>query len=369
MLFHSSIRKELAHSFGATLVVLVTVVMTMMLIRTLGQASKGSVNPSDVMMVMAYTVLGQLPTILDLSLFVAIVGTLSRMYRDSEMVIWFSSGRGLFGFLAPMLRFGWPVVLVVTLLSLFVWPWANQRVQDMKQQYERRGDIDRVAPGQFQESASGNRVFFVDKDMAEDKRGSNVFIASSEHGIDSITTARSARVQPIKNDRFVMLTNGQRQERSASKPGTKISEFEEYGTRIGKNALDDQDDAGAKTLTTRALISNPTAANLAELAWRLSLSLAAFNIIVIALAIAMANPRAGRSGSLVFALFAFIVYYNLIVLGQAWIASTAVGFTLYLAILHGGVLMGGLLLLAKRHSQWSLTGTRHATPVAPGIAA
>lgn len=58
MLFDSSIRRELARSFGATLVVLVTVVMTMMLIRTLGQASRGSVNPSDVMLVMGFTVLG-----------------------------------------------------------------------------------------------------------------------------------------------------------------------------------------------------------------------------------------------------------------------------------------------------------------------
>ena len=54
MLFHSSIRKELARSFGATLIVLVTVVMTMTLIRTLGQASRGSFNPSDVMLVMGY---------------------------------------------------------------------------------------------------------------------------------------------------------------------------------------------------------------------------------------------------------------------------------------------------------------------------
>lgn len=74
MLFDSSIRKELARTFGATLVVLVTVVMTMMLIRTLGQASRGSVNPSDVMLVMGFTVLGQLPTILSLSLFVTVVG-------------------------------------------------------------------------------------------------------------------------------------------------------------------------------------------------------------------------------------------------------------------------------------------------------
>ena len=55
MLFDSSIRKELARSFGATAVVLITVVMTMMLIRTLGQASRGSVNPQDVMLVMGYT--------------------------------------------------------------------------------------------------------------------------------------------------------------------------------------------------------------------------------------------------------------------------------------------------------------------------
>jgi lipopolysaccharide export system permease protein len=38
MLFQKSLRKELARSFGATLVVLVTIVMTMILIRILGQA-------------------------------------------------------------------------------------------------------------------------------------------------------------------------------------------------------------------------------------------------------------------------------------------------------------------------------------------
>ena len=83
MLFQSSIRKELARSFGATLVVLVTIVMTIVLIRTLGQASRGSISPQDVMLYMAYSALGRLPTILTLALFVALVSTLSRMYRDS----------------------------------------------------------------------------------------------------------------------------------------------------------------------------------------------------------------------------------------------------------------------------------------------
>ncbi|NBQ88476.1 MAG: LptF/LptG family permease, partial [Betaproteobacteria bacterium] len=80
MLFHSSLRRELARSFGATLVVLATVVMTMTLIRTLNQAARGIVNPQEVVMVMGYLVLGSMPLILSLSLFIAIVATLSRMY-------------------------------------------------------------------------------------------------------------------------------------------------------------------------------------------------------------------------------------------------------------------------------------------------
>lgn len=110
MLFHSSVKKELSRTFGASLVVLITVVMTMMLIRVLFLANRGRVNPAEVLLVMGYFVLGHLPTILALCLFIAIVATLSRMYRDSEMVIWFGSGRGLTSLLRPLASFSWPCV-------------------------------------------------------------------------------------------------------------------------------------------------------------------------------------------------------------------------------------------------------------------
>ena len=56
MLFHSSIRKELARTFGTTFVVLVSIVISMMLIRAVRLAARGSVTVS-------YTHL-TLPTIL-----------------------------------------------------------------------------------------------------------------------------------------------------------------------------------------------------------------------------------------------------------------------------------------------------------------
>ncbi len=353
MLFHSSLRKELARSFGATLVVLATIVMTMTLIRTLSQASRGSVNPQEILMVMGYTGLGYLPPILTLSLFIAIVGTLSRMYRDSEMVIWFSAGRGLSAFLNPLFRFAWPVLLVVAALALVVWPWANQQAQELKDRYGSRGDLERVAPGQFQESASGKRVFFLDKDTPDNKSGKNIFIATNEHGKETVTSARSGRIETIGDSQFLVLANGQRLESSGPNQ-LRISEFEEYGNRIGASELAARDDLPVKARSTFALLMEPTPPNLGELAWRLGLGLAALNFVVIAITVSSVNPRAGRSGNLVFALFAFVVYFNLLNLGQSWVSAGRAGFGAFLFGLHGGVLAVGALWLAKQHNNWTL---------------
>jgi lipopolysaccharide export system permease protein len=352
MLFHSSLRKELARSFGATLVVLVTIVMTMTLIRTLSQASRGSVNPQEVMMVMGYTVLGYLPPILTLCLFIAIVGTLSRMYTDSEMVIWFSAGRGLSAFLKPLFQFAWPILVAVAVLALVIWPWANQQTQELKDRYGSRGDLERVAPGQFQESASGTRVFFLDKDTPDNKSGKNIFISTVERGKQTVTSARSGRVIAEGDSQFLLLSNGQRLESALDGTHLKISEFEQLGNRVGAAELGSHDNSPVKTRSTLALIMEPTQANLGELAWRVGLALAAINFVVIAVTVSSVNPRAGRSGNLVFALFAFVVYYNLLNLGQSWIGAGRTGFASFLLALHGGTLLLAVFWLGKQHNNW-----------------
>ena len=357
MLFQSSIRRELARSFGATLVVLITIMFTIVLIRTLGQASRGVINPQDVMLFMAYSTMGRLPTILTLALFIAMVGTLSRMYRDSEMVVWFTSGQGLGGFLAPLFRFAWPVLLIIALTSLFVWPWTNQQTKEMQERFGSRSDLDRIAPGQFQESSSGNRVFFIDRDASTEKKSSNnVFIAATEKGKNSITTARSGRIETSGDRQVLLLENGQRLENEIGQSALKISEFKEYGSKMGGTVALETDVLEAKRLSIPVLIKSPTRGNTSELAWRLGLALAAINFVVLAVALAGINPRGGRSGSMVFVVLTFLVYNNLINLGQSWIFSGLVSFTNFLLFLHGGVLILALAWLAKRHANWTLQG-------------
>lgn len=352
MLFDSSIRKELARSFGATLIILVTVVMTMTLIRVLGMASRGSFNPQDVLLVMSYTVMTFLPNIMTMSLFVAVVMTLSRLYTDSEMVIWFSSGMGLFNLLRPLLLFAWPILLAIATLAMFVLPWSNQQIETMRAQYESRGDLERVQPGQFQEAAGGSRVFFVEKSLLSEYRAQNVFVATTENGKETVTSARSGHTQLIGNDRFLVLENGQRLESTIGKNDVKIGEFERYSIRVAQDPIGAKADMPLGSISTLQLLREPNRFHLGEISIRLGFVLAALNLTVLALAATRVNPRVGRSGNLMFSLLLFQVYLNLLNLGQSWIANEKVGFLAYNLLLHGGMLAAGLLWLAKRQYNW-----------------
>ena len=361
MLFHSSLRKELDRSFGATVVVLVTIVMTMMLIRTLGLASQGNVNPSEVGLVMGFTMLGHLPTVLTMSLFIATVGTLSRMYLDSEMVIWFVGGRGLRALLKPLLHFAWPMLLSIAVLVLLVWPWSNQQISELRERFERRGDLERVSPGQFQESANGLRVFFVDKESVENKQGKNVFIASTDHGKQAMTSAKGGRITELNNEQFLVLDMGQRLEQTVGESDLKISEFKAYGSRIGQDVRASAV-LPAKSVDTLSLLRGNTLVYQGELAWRLGMALAAINLVIIALAVTSANPRVGRGGNFALALFIFVIYYNFINLGQSWIGSGKVALWPFMLALHAGALTLALLWLSVRHNQWTWRHLFKPTP-------
>lgn len=361
MLFDSSLRSDLARSFGATLVVILTIVLTMMLIRTLGQAAVGRIAPQDVVLLLGYTALGHLPTMLALSLFVAVVATLGRMYRDSEMTIWFSSGVGLSRFVRPVLRTTWPVLLVIGLLALFVWPWMNQRVAELKERFERRSDLSRVVPGQFQSSSDGKRVFFIERDAGDGRTGRNVFILSQVGDTESVTSARSGRIELDGDDRFLVLDRGQRNERDAKTGAKTLSRFETYRVLVGERALSRIEELPPRARRSVELLFDPNPKNQGELVWRLGLLFGGTNLVLLAIPLSASNPRRASNWNLLIALLAFVVYYNLINLSQAWVAAGKLGLGSALALFHGGAFVLALALLWWREQGARRFGWRRRT--------
>jgi lipopolysaccharide export system permease protein len=335
----------LARSFGATLVVILTIVITMMLIRVLGLAANGNVAPQDVALLLGFTALKHLPTIMALSLFIAVVVSLGRMYRDSEMAIWFASGVGLSRFVRPVLRMAWPVLAVVGALLLVVWPWGNRATTELRDRYEQRSDLSRIAPGVFQTSRDGSRVFFVDSASQQGVEGHNVFVLSRQDPVEAVTSARSGRVVSTGADRLLRLDHGQRNEANASDGSRTLASFEQYEVLVGDTAVRSPDDQPASALDTLDLIRHPEPRNLGELAWRIGLLLATGNLLLLGVGLSSAQPRRASNWNLLFALLTFVAYFNLINLSQAWVASGRYAVGPLLVTLHGGAFVLGVLLI------------------------
>ena len=367
MLFDTTLRRDLSRMFGGTLVVILTIVLTMMLIRTLGQAAGGVVAPQDVVLLLGYTALGHLPTMLALSLFIAVVTTLGRMYRDSEMAIWFASGVSITRFVGPVLRMGWPALLVVALLVLFVWPWGNQQSTDLRDRYQQRSDLSRVAPGVFQTSRDGKRVFFIERDSPEATQARNVFILSNNGTREAVTSARGGHIENIGDERWLVLERGQRNEADSADGEKLLSNFDSYRVLAGERALRQAEEQPPRAMRTIDLLRSPTLRRQGELVWRVGLLCGAANLLLLAIGLAATNPRRASNWNLLFALLAFIVYYNLINLSQAWVSSGRVGMGAALIGLHGSAFVFALALLWWRdHSTVMRLRPRraHAAPSA-----
>jgi len=359
MLFDSTLRRELARNFGGTLVVILTIVLTILFIRTLGQAAVGRVDPQDVALLLAFIGLGNLPTMLALSLFVAVVATLSRMYRASEMTIWFASGVSLQRFVRPVLQTSWPVLLVIALLALFVWPWQNERSAQLKEVFERRSDLSRVAPGQFQSSADGERTFFFEGAASDATRGRNVFIVASRGSVESVTTARSGHIDAAEGNRFIVLDKGQRNEQDASNGEKTLSRFESFRSLAGERVIDPGEILPPKARPTIQLLREPTALNQGELAWRLGLVLAGANMLVLGIGMSASNPRHASNWNLLFALLGFFAYYNFVNLSKAWVSAGRLGLGPALLVTHGSAFALGVgLLWWREHGTARVAMTR-----------
>ncbi|WP_375184912.1 LPS export ABC transporter permease LptF [Aquabacterium sp.] len=358
MLFDSSVRRELWRSFMATLVVLLTVVLTMVLIRILGQATRGAFAPADVSLIMSYTVVTQLPVLLALALFVSVVTVLSRMWRDSEMVVWQASGARQFSFLRPLLRMAWPIVALVAASTLVARPWAYDQTEVLKHRFEKRSDMARVTPGQFQPSADGKRVFFIDSHSDGQTTGRNVFMVLTDKGMESVVTAREGQIITDKGMRYLMLHQGERIQTRLDTGEVTTAQFEQARVLVGEAPDAGLADPELRAMATPTLIAERSRDARGELVWRLGLVWAAFNMVLAGLALAAGNSRRNSSWNLVYALLLFVVYFNLLTLTQSWVVQGRMKWAPALLGVHGGLTLALLGLIAWRDGVFRSLGQR-----------
>src|SRR5471032_1083370 len=318
MIFQRALRREMASAAGATFTVLFSICVTWTLIAVLGRAAGGNVASSHVIALIAFATLNYLPTILILTSFISVLMVVTRSYRDSEMVVWFASGLSLTKWIAPVLSFGLPMVLLTGALSFVATPWAKQKSAEYVERFAKREDLQKVSPGQFKESASANRIFFVEGVSGKTAVVQNVFVNTiDEHGTAVIVAKEGQINNGPKGERFLVLKNGRRYQGVPGQPDFQTMEFESYSMRETSQTQDLESERGVDAMTTMELLADRNRFTEAELLWRIASPLTCLVLVLLAIPLGFVNPRAGSSANLIIALLIFFTYINLVKLLEA----------------------------------------------------
>ena len=334
MIFQRAIRREFTQSAAGVFIALFAILLTTQLIRLLGEAAEGSIAPEAVVALLGFSAMNYIPTLLSLASFIAILLALSRSYRDSEMVVWFSCGVSLAAWVRPVLVFIAPLVVAIAALSFFVSPWALSQSAEYRGNLETRRDAGQATPGAFQESSSGERVIFVEGVADDESHVKNVFVSSVQNQRLGVTMAATGHQEIAENgDRFIVLENGRRYEMQPGSAEFRIMEYARYAVRVETKEARGIEKT-PKNTPTLELLDKDLPTYKAELLWRIGVPVSAVILALLAIPLSFVNPRAGRSANMLLALFTYLLYNNMMTVGQAWVASGRISFAAALLGIH-----------------------------------
>lgn len=321
MLFKRSLLQELVSSAIAAFVILVGIVTAQRVAYYIAVAAAGDLASDAINTLLGFSLIRFLPMLLSLTIFLSVLLTLTRCYRDSEMVIWFSSGMSISNWVRPVLTFALPVIAMIALLSLFVSPWAVHKGNDFRNQLKSRDELSSISPGVFKESRAADRVFFVESFDEQGNIVKNIFVQSLQHKrLGIITASQGNRDTAANGDRFLVMQNGRRYEGKPNTPEFSTTEFERYAIRI-EAAEFKQEPPSTSEKTSIELLKNRNSPSNAELQWRLAMPISAFILVLLAIPLSFVEPRSGRSMNVMMALMIYIIYNNLLSIVQAWLAQ------------------------------------------------
>ncbi len=347
-IFRNSLVREISGVCMSVGAVLLAILVAFQLMALVGRAASGGVMQEAVLALLGFSILNYLPVVLSLAAFVAVLLTLSRSYRDSEMSVWFASGLSLAAWVRPVLAFCLPLSALVGFLSLVLSPWAQQQSRDYQRILKNRDEMALISPGVFIESPGAERVFFVDKTSIATATVNNVFVQYNQGSKFGVVVAEQGYPETAANgDRFLVLLKGRRYEGTPSALDFQIIDFEKQVLRIDQASLKSEAPA-TKGMSTLGLIAEAKPEQIAELHWRIALPIIAIVLSLLAIPLSFVDPRSGKSYNLIIAILVFALYYLLLSTFQVQTAKGKIPLLIGLWPVHAGMVFILLVLFSKQ---------------------
>ncbi|MDH3441613.1 MAG: LPS export ABC transporter permease LptF, partial [Gammaproteobacteria bacterium] len=242
-----------------------------------------------------------------------------------------------------------PLALAVGWLATEIGPSALSQIDRIGVEARRQADLASIEPGRFTSDSREGAVVYAER-VVGPGAVENVFLQRQDEGsVEVVIAERGEQVESDDpNTRFFVLYNGRRYEGIPGTSEFRVMEFAEHGIPYRLPNLEEPE-LEPRAKKTTDLIRSDDDEDQAELHWRFGIPLATLVLAVLAVPLSRSQPRQGRYGRLAIGLLVFIIYFNLLSAGKAWLEQGAVPAAVGLWWVHGVMLTAALGLLGLQN--------------------
>ncbi len=312
------IRHNLVTLFFAIIFIIGLVVFGNQFVMMVQESVERGIPFQELMPLVSFKMIRDVSLILSLSLFLAIILTISQLYKNSEAVVMNSLGlsdKHFIVFIQPLVLLSFVIIFFLTIYAV---PWAMQQKNIMEEETKNASEFSFITAGEFEVFKQGKIVFYASEskplDTIEGQNMEEIFIYTFDNEKPVIVLASEAKkyIDSESKSIYLRLKDGVRYQGIPGNENINILNFDWYDLEIVSGELQ-------KSIVIYTKIEGKSTLDLvkeggryanAELQWRLSQPITVLILSVIGVFLGKTSPRGGKGVNLLIGIIVFMLYYN-----------------------------------------------------------
>ena len=316
------INQKLLSIFLAIFFIIGLIVFGNQFVLTVNESFTRGILFRELLPIVSLNMIRDIPLIVSLSLFLAIIITITQLYKNSEAVVMNSVGLSILDFFLIIQ----PVIIIffLSLLSLTTYfiPAAKYQKNIIENQNENSSEFSFITEGKFEEFKQGEIVFFTSNsnsiDDSQDQNMEEIFIYAFNNNEPVIVVASQAQkyTNLENNGTYLRLKNGIRYQGAQNLEINKILNFDSYDLEIvsgeAKNSINIS--KSIESEKTIDLLSIGSSFAISEFQWRFSQPISVLVLSLIGVLLGKTSPRSTKRINLLVGVVIFIIYNNFLLI-------------------------------------------------------
>ncbi len=290
------------------------------------QAAEGTLNPSLIYKIVLLRFPDFITLLIPLSFFLGLVITISRLYAEREIYGYFSVGlsrNDLIKFLIPQ-AVGF--FLITLTLSIYIAPYTKELSRELISIDSFEEQLESIKPKELISFNKEDNFIYVNSKDGNSLK--DLVLYMTNQNISSLIIADELNYQDIGQSTILEFKEGSFYQDIFYDGTGVISEFGNLRIPV-KNDL-----KTISGLSLSKLFDFSEESSTSEIYWNISIPITIFILLIIGVYLSKVNPRQGRFSVLLPAIFVYILYLSLLILGRESYDSESTFSYLYIWFVH-----------------------------------